>query len=150
DFKRAAEAALNARDFARALPLALEGKSPDLAEKALPSLVADATQADRVAFHLERRGDYDWAGRVLEGIGKRVEAARAYERAGDAIKAATLHEQAGDVIGAARVLEAQVRREPGRGALLVALGSLLARYGKTDAAVRALQKVKSEAPERRA
>ncbi len=150
DFKRAATAALAAKDFGRALPLALEGKAVDLAEQALPSLIADTAQADRVAFHLERRGDYDWAGRVLEGIGKRAEAARAYERAGEAIKSATLHEQAGDVVGAARVLEAQIRREPGKASLLVALGSLLARYGKTDAAVRALQKVKSDAPERRA
>jgi hypothetical protein len=34
--------------------------------------------------------------------------------------------------------------------LLVALGSLLLRYGKTDAAVRALQKVKPGSEERRA
>jgi eukaryotic-like serine/threonine-protein kinase len=43
-----------------------------------------------------------------------------------------------------------VRRDPGKGTLLVALGSLLHRYGKTDAAVRSLQKVKADDPERRA
>lgn len=149
DFRRAAEHALRAKDWARALPLALDGKADDIAEAALPELVADKAQAERVAFHLERRGDYVMAARLLEGIGKKAEAARAWERAGRAIEASRLLEADRDVIGAARVLEAQLRREPGNAALLVALGSLLHRYGKTDAAVRALQKVPAAAPERR-
>jgi serine/threonine-protein kinase len=150
DFKRAAAHALEAQDWARALPLALDGKSPDLAEAVLPKLVSDAAAAERVAFQLERRGDHGWAGRLFEGAGKPKDAARAYERAGDAVKAGALLEAAGDVVGASRVLEAQVRREPDDGRLLVALGGLLHRYGKTDAAVRALQKVRADAPERRA
>ncbi|MDF2692381.1 MAG: Serine/threonine protein kinase PrkC, regulator of stationary phase [Labilithrix sp.] len=150
DFKRAAEQAVAAHDWARALPLALEGKAEAIAELVFPKLVADGGLAERVAFHLERRGDHGWAARLLESIGKRTEAARAYERGGDAIKASELLEAAGDVIGASKVLEAQVRREPQRGALLVALGSLLHRYGKTDAAVRMLQRVAAGAPERRA
>ncbi len=149
-FERAAGEALRAQDWARALPLALEGKSPALAEQALAPLAKDGAQAERVAFHLERRGDFDWSGRLLEAIGKRAAAARAYERAGDALSAARLLEAERDVVGAARVLEAQVRREPGKGPLLVALGGLLLRYGKTDAAVRALQKVRPDDPERRA
>ncbi len=150
DFRRAAELAIKAHDWARALPLALEGKSEELAEVAFPKLVVDHSLAERTAFHLDRRGDHGWAGRLLEGVGKKAEAARQYERAGDAIKAAALLEAAGDVIGASKALEAQVRREPQRAELLVALGSLLHRYGKTDAAVRALQKVPEAAPERRA
>ena len=112
--------------------------------------MADAAQAERVAFHLERRGDHRWTGRLLEGVGKKVAAARAYERAGEAVKAAMLLEGSGDVIGAAKVLEARARREPENGAIFVALGGLLHRYGKTDAAVRALQKVRAGSPERRA
>lgn len=150
DFKSAAEHAIASRDWARALPLALEGKAEALARTALPNLVADAAQAERVAFHLERRGDFGWAAQLLEGIGKKGEAARQYERAGEAIKAAQLLESASDVIGACRVLEAQARRQPERGDLLVALGDLLFRYGKTDAAVRALQRVRAEDSERRA
>jgi len=149
DFGRAAEQALAAADWARAMPLALEGKRADLAERACAGLVADTAGAERVAYHLERRGDHGWAARLYEGIGKRPEAARAFERAGEAVRAARLLEAAGDVVGAARVLEAQARREPDRAALLVALGDLLLRYGKTDAAVRALQKVTADAPERR-
>jgi serine/threonine-protein kinase len=149
DFKRAAEHALTAGDWARALPLALEGRALEVAESAFPKLALDKAQAERIAFQLERRGDHAWAGRLLEAVDKKLEAARAFERAGDAVRAATLLEASGDVVGAGRVLEARVRRDPRDGALLVALGSLLHRYGKTDAAVRALQKVPPDAPERR-
>jgi len=149
EFKRAGAEALRAGDWARALPLSLEGKDEEAAALALAEVVRDAAQAERVAFHLERRGDFAWAGRVLEGIGKRVPAARAYERAGEAIRAAELLEAEGDVVGAARVLEAQARKDPGRASLHVALGAILLRYGKTDAAMRALQKVRSDVPERR-
>lgn len=150
EFRRAAEEALRGGDFARALPLALEGKDDEGAERALPELVRDHVQAERVSFHLERRGDHLWSARVLEAIGKRAPAARAYERAGEAIKAAALLEAEGDVVGAARVLEAQVRKEPERAALHVALGAILLRYDKVDAAVRSLQKVREGSPERRA
>jgi eukaryotic-like serine/threonine-protein kinase len=149
-FERAAREAIHAKDWGRALPLALEGKSDAVAEEAFPHLVKDEHGAERVAYRLEQRGDFGWSGRVLEAIGKRHAAAKAYERAGDAIRASALLEAEGDVVGASRVLEAQVRREPGRSPLLVALGALLLRYGKTDAAVRSLQKVKGGDPERRA
>jgi serine/threonine-protein kinase len=150
EFRRAAEAAVQAADWARALPLALEGKDESSAALALPRLLEDPTQAERVAFHLERRGDHGWAGRLLEGCGRRAAAARAYERAGEAIRAAELLEADGDVVGAARVLESHARKDPSRTAVLVALGALLLRYDKTDAAVRALQKIPDESPDRRA
>ena len=101
-------------------------------------------QAERVAFHLERRGDHGWAAshprRRLGEEGRRCARVRTRRRSDQGRGAA--RGRAGDVIGACRVLEAQVRREPGNGSLLVALGGLLHRYGKTDAAVRALQKVR--------
>lgn len=150
DFRRAAEAALEADDLGRALPLALQAKADELAERACARLVGDAGEAERVAFHLERRGDYAWAGRLLEGAGQGVSAARAYERAGRAVDAARLLEAAGDVVGASRALEAQARRDPERSDVLVALGGLLLRHGKADAAVRALQRVRPGSPERRA
>lgn len=150
DFRRASAEAYRAGDFARALPLALEGKDDEGAERALPELLRDSTAAERVSFHLERRGDHVWSGRILEAIGKRGPAARAYERAGEAIRAAVLLEAEGDVVGAARVLEAQARKDPKRSAVHVALGGILLRYGKVDAAVRALQKVHAGDPERRA
>jgi eukaryotic-like serine/threonine-protein kinase len=150
EFRRAAEEAMRAGDFARALPLWLEGKDDEGAARALPELARDPAQSERVSFHLERRGDFLWSGRLLEAIGKTTQAARAYERAGEAVKAAALLEAGGDVIGASRALEAQLRKDPARGALHVALGGLLLRYGKVDAAVRSLQKVREGDPERRA
>ena len=150
EFCRASDEAYLAGDFARALPLALEGKDDEAAEKALPELLKDHVAAERVSFHLERRGDHLWSGRILEAIGKRTPAARAYERGGDALKAAILLEAEGEVIGAAKVLEAQIRKEPKRTTLHVALGGILLRYGKVDAAVRTLQKVGEESPDRRA
>ena len=150
EFRRASTEAVRAGDFARALPLALEGKDDEAAERALPPLIMDPVQAERVSYHLERRGDHLWSARLLEGIGKRVPAARAYERGGEAIKAACLLEVEGDVVGAARVLEAQIRKDPARDELHVALGALLLRYGKVDAAVRALQKVREGSSQRRA
>jgi tetratricopeptide (TPR) repeat protein len=150
EFGRASDEAFRGGDFARALPLALEGKDDEAAERALPELLRDPIIAERVSYHLERRGDHVWSGRILEAVGKRVAAARAYERAGEAIRAAVLLEAEGDVIGAARVLEAQARKDPTRGAIHVALGAILLRYGKVDAAVRALQKVHAGSPERRA
>ncbi len=150
DFGRAALEALKARDFARALPLSLEAKDEETAAQAARELASDPPRAERTAYRLEQRGDHAWAARLLERIGKNTDAARAFERAGLALDAARLLEQAGEVVAAARALEAQLRREPGRAALNVALGGLLFRYGKTDAAVRALQKVPESAPERRA
>ncbi len=150
DFGRAARAAMDAGDAPRALPLALEGKDEALAAEALPRVLADAAQAERLAFHLERRGDHLWAARLLEGIGQKLPAARAFERAGDGLRASQILESSGDVVAAARVLEAQARREPLRGEVLVALGALLLRYGKTDAAVRTLQRVPASTVERRA
>jgi serine/threonine-protein kinase len=149
-FERAAREAIRAKDWPRAVPLALEGKAEAVAEEALPNLVKDANGAERVAYRLEQRGDFAWSGRIHEAIGKRLAAAKAYERAGDGRRASKLLEAEGDVVGAARVLEAQVRREPANAPLLVALGDLLLRYGKTDAAVRSLQKVRPGDPERRA
>lgn len=150
DFGRAASTALDAADFARALPLALEGRRTEVAERALPELAKSPTDAERVAFHLERRGDHLWAARLFEALDKKAAAARAYERGGDARKAAELLEADGDVVAAARVLEGATRRDPNEHALHVSLGGLLLRYGKTDAAIRSLQRVPEGATERRA
>jgi len=110
---------------------------------------AGAPAAARVAELLDRRGDHAWAARVFEAAGGRdVDAARAWERAGEATRAAALLERANDAIGAARVLEAAIRRAPAKWANHVALGRLLIRFGKIDAAVRTLQVVDAEAPER--
>ena len=149
DWKRAAEEALRAGDAARALPLAVMANDDAIAEAALPIVAANVGATENVARLLERRGDASWTARLYEAARRNVDAARAWDRAGDAPKAAALLEAAGDVIGAARVLEAAMRREPLRFLPYVALGALLLRYGKADAAARALQKVPAGSAERR-
>jgi serine/threonine-protein kinase len=149
DWSRAAIEAERSGDQARALTLAVTGRDEAIAERVLSAVVATQGAAERVAYQLETRGAHAWSARLLEAIGKLAEAARGWERAGEAVRAAALLERARDVVGAARVLEAALRREPTRWPLHVALGALLLRYGKLEAAVRTLQKVAPEAPERR-
>src|SRR5262249_33679880 len=108
-----------------------------------------ADAAAKLAYLLERRGHDAWAARLFERGGERALAAQAWERAAEPLRAAELHEAMRDPAQAARVLEAGLRRERESGALEVALGALLLRYGKTEGAVRALQKVSPDAPERR-
>ncbi len=148
EWRRAAEEAVRAGDDARALPLAIVAEEDALAETALERLVRDSAMAARVAGTLERRGEHRWAARVLERTGQRAAAAKAWEKAGEAVRSAEILEELKDAVGAARVLEAAVRRTPTRWENHLALGRLLLRYGKTEAAVRALQPIPEIAPER--
>jgi serine/threonine-protein kinase len=149
EWRRAGQWALSAGDAARALPLAVMAGDASTAERALAAVARDASAIGRVAGKLERRGDHAWCARLYESAGKPLDAARAWERAGEAVRAAALLEEANDVVAAARILEAAIRREPQIWTRHVALGGLLLRYGKTEAAARALQKVPADAPERR-
>ena len=149
DWAHAAVCAERAGDFPRALRLYVEAKDDVRAHAVLPKVAQSPTDADRVAYALERRGASAWAAQVLEAAGRLPEAARAWERAQEAVRAARLLERAKDVVGASRVLEAQLRREPTRWEIHLALGDLLMRYGKTESAVRNLQKIPAGAAERR-
>ncbi len=147
---RAAREALRAGDAPRALVLAVEGRDDETAGRAVPAVVAGPHAGERAALELERRGHFAWAARVHERAGRLRQAAGAWERAGEAVRAATLLERARDAVNAARTLEAALRREPERWELHVALGRLLLRYGKVEAAARTLQKVPEGASEYRA
>ncbi len=144
----AAEQAGIAGDDARGLVLAGLGGDDARAEGLLARVAASASATEGAHAILERRGEAAWDARLLEAAGRAPEAARAWERAGEPLRAAALLERAADVIGAARVLEAAARRDARADALL-ALGDLLLRFGKTEAAVRSLQRVAPTAPERR-
>lgn len=151
-FARAAEEALRAFDPERALALAADAEDDTIASEAVRRVLAKgmAGPAARTAVQLEQRGHSVWAARLYEGIGQLSLAARAFERAGEPIRAATLLEAANDPAHASKVLEAAARRAPDRSDIHVALGSLLLRYGKVEAAVRTLQKVTAESEEHRA
>jgi serine/threonine-protein kinase len=150
DWASASTEALVAGDAARALELAAEAGDEVAAERATAAVVARAgTTAAGVAARLAQRGHHRRAALVLEAIERPLEAAALWERAGDAIRAAALLEAGGDPASAARVLEAAQRRTSDAWAVSTALGALLARFGKYEAAVRALQRVPAGAPERR-
>jgi eukaryotic-like serine/threonine-protein kinase len=151
-FAKAAREALRAMDPERALPLAAVAGDEPLAREAEQRVLADCDRpaAARVARLLERHGHHLSAARVYEGLGETSAAARAFVHAGEPVHAATLLEAGGEPAFASGVLESAARLEPDRHELHVALGELLLRYGKTEAAVRALQKVPEQSPERRA
>jgi tetratricopeptide (TPR) repeat protein len=138
DWANAATQAMAHGDAARALELAAEAGDEPLAQQALEQVPRDAAEA--TAARLARRGHERYAAALLEASGLLVEAARCWERAGQAVRASELHERSGDPSGAARVLEGALRRDPGAWGAATALGGLLSRFGKHEAAVRVLQR----------
>ncbi len=150
DFARAADHALKDGNVARALMLAVHANAREIAESALERLTSQPVEAERLARELEVRGDSAWAARLYETLGASKDAARAYEHAGNAVAAARHHESLGNIALASRVLEQTVRSHPNSTETLLALGELLLRHGKTEAAARYLQRVPKDSPERRA
>ncbi len=150
EWARAAVEALSAGDAPRALELASQADDEALCERALPLVAASPAGIDAVVARLEQRGRRRLAARLLEASGRKLDAAIAWTRAGDALRAATLLEETGDPAGAARVLEGALKRDRQAWPVAVALGALLLRFGKNEAAVRVLQHVPEETPERRA
>ncbi len=149
DWASAAREALRCGERRRAMELAAESGDAALCESAVATLEGDPKEALAVAARLSGRGRDRWGARLLEIGGDPVAAAQAWERAGEPRRAAVLLERAGDPGTAARVLEAAIRREPTAWSTVVALGALLARFGKYEAAVRTLQRVPEGAMQRR-
>lgn len=149
DWTRAAQESLRAGDPARALELAVQGGDTGAAERAIDALSATPPLAEATADRLGRRSHHGWAARTLEAVGSLAAAAAAWERAGDAVRASELLDRLGNPVNAARVLESALRRSPRDGRAAVALGSLLLRFHKDEAAARALQRVTAGSPERR-
>lgn len=150
DFAGAATEALAGGDPRRALRLATLAGNVPLTERAISALVEDREEAARAAAELEARGFPAWAGAVHERLGDLLAAARAFGSAGDARRAADCFERAGEPREAARELEAALRARPEDAACRLALGELLARHGRTEAAVLALQPIGVDAAERAA
>jgi serine/threonine protein kinase/thioredoxin-like negative regulator of GroEL len=146
DWASAAAQAMAHGDAPRALELAAEAGSESLAERAAAGVPREA--AEGTASRLMGRGHPRYAAILLEANDHPVEAAGAWERAGHPVRAAELLERSGDPAGAARVLESALRRDPTAWKAATALGALLARFGKHEAAVRVLQRVPGQAPER--
>ncbi len=149
DWTRAARQAARAGERRRAVELAVASGDDSLCEEMVAGLKNAPSEALAAAARISGRGHERWSARLLEMGGDSAAAAAAWDRAGDPVRAASLLEQAGNPAGAAKILEASLRREPSRGSTALALGSLLARFGKHEAAVRALQRVPADTSERR-
>lgn len=149
-FATAAEEALLADDPRRALVLATLGGASEVADHALARLAAPGLHeaATSAASELLARGFHGQAARLLAQLGRALEAAHAYAAAGDAMSAAACYERAGRPGDAARALEAALRAWPSDAALSLALGELLLRHGRVEAATTALQPIDTAAPER--
>ncbi len=150
DFVGAARHALAAGDARRAAHLAALGGDEALCQHAIDTLVAAGPreQALATAVDLAARGFHRHAGSLYERAGALLDAALAFIAGGDAVRAASCYERAGRPADGARALEAAIRRTPEREEQRLALGRLLARHGKIEAAVRALQQIALTAPER--
>ena len=152
DFAGAAREALLAGDARRAARLAALGGDEATAREAtariaerLPREVALAAASD-----LASRGFGKYAGALYAELGEHAEAASAFVLAGEVLRAAESFERAGQPAEAARALESALRQRPDQAAPRLALGALLARHGRTEGAIKALQQIDVAAPERAA
>jgi serine/threonine-protein kinase len=150
DFNGAAREALLAGDPRRAAHLAALGGDTALAELAIEAVatVLPGDEGLRAARDLLARGFGRQAGALFAKLGAHAEAGEALAATGDASAAARELELAGRPADAARALEAALRVRPNDAAARLALGRLLARHGRTEAAVKALQALDPAAPER--
>jgi serine/threonine-protein kinase len=149
DWGSAAREAASAGERRRAVELAVEAGDDALCEGMIALLEGEPVEASAAAARLSGRGHDRWTARLLEIAGDPAGAATAWDRAGEPQRAAALLERAGSPGAAAKILEGAVRRDPGAWPTVVALGALLARFGKHEAAVRVLQRVPPDAHERR-
>lgn len=150
DFRGAAREALLGGDPRRSAHLAALGGDDDLAEIAIARVALDLSPEDalRAASDLSARGFGRQAGSLFARLGAHLLAGEAFASSGDACRSARSFELAGRPADGARALEAALRMRPSDAEARLELGRLLARHGRTEAAVKALQLLDPEAPER--
>jgi eukaryotic-like serine/threonine-protein kinase len=142
DFAGAAALALDLGDGRNAARLAALAGDDVLFERAKELLVAQSTDATRLAaFDLSSRGYEVLAARLYEIAGDEQEAALAFDRGDDHAAAARLYEKLGRPVDAAKSLERGITRDETRDDLREALGGLLARHGRLQPAVKVLQQI---------
>jgi len=147
-FDRAARAALAGNDAERALDLATRGGHAEPEAAAIAILVTRPERALGVAAKLSDLGRHASAARLRLAAGDASGAAEAFERAGALFEAARAHAASGDPRRAARCLDSLLETDPDNRAARLELGELLGRHGRHEAAVRVLQRVPQDAPER--
>lgn len=150
DFVGAAREALAAGDARRGALLGALSGDEAMAQAAMDRVAREEPReaALRLGRDLRARGYARQAAWLLEQLGEHAEAAEAHLAAHDARQAAACFDRAGRPADGARALEGALRRRPDDHAARLSLGQLLARHGRTEAAVRTLQLLPPEAEER--
>lgn len=106
----------------------------------LTRLEGQPEQAVRAAMHAEDKGLVLDAARLREAAGETEAAAQLYERGGEYRDAARCRLVLGQPRKAGMLYEKRLREDPDDAESGLALGRILAQYGRWDHAVRALQK----------
>ncbi len=119
---------------------ALAGKDRAACGRILAKLEARPEQALRAADYAQDRGLLLDAARLRETAGETARAAELYERAGEFRDAARCRLVLGEARKAGVLYEKRLRQDEDDGESALALGRILAQFGRWDHAVRALQK----------
>jgi serine/threonine-protein kinase len=145
----AARCATQAGRLDEAYRHALAGEDRTALERLRVALLAEPAQARVAAGHAASRGRPLDAAQLREGAGELEEAASLYEQAGALREAARLRASLGALREAGRLYERVLADAPDDGEAALALGTILARFGRHEPAARVLQRAAS-VPEVRA
>lgn len=136
--------------YDRAYRHALDAKDRAACGRLLGLLEQHPEQAVRAAVHAEGQGLHLDAARLREAAGETEAAAELYERGGELRDAARCWLALGEPRKAGILLERRLKEHPEDGETGLALGRILAQFGRWDHAVRALQKAAESPNEERA
>lgn len=148
-YDRASLAALASGGAAEAVDLAVRAGDPELEHRAMRELAKTPQEAGLVAARLSDQGRHASAARLWLALGDAHSAGLAFERVGLWLDAAKAHLAASDPRRAARALEQAVELGSDGFEASLMLGRLYAEHARHDAAVRVLQRIPKQAPERR-
>ena len=129
---------------------ALAGEDRGALERLRAALLAEPSQARVAAGHATARGRPLDAAQLHEGAGDLDEAATLYEQAGALHEAARLRVSLGALREAGRLYERVLAESPDDGDAALALGTILARFGRHEPAARALQRAAKSSSARQA
>ncbi|NUO51209.1 MAG: protein kinase [Polyangiaceae bacterium] len=147
DFAGAARAALEGADYRYAARLAALAADDDAFREAELALTPTPDALGLAASDLASRGLNAHAARLFSAGGEHLRAGESYAAAGDPSRAAMSFERAGKPELGARALERALRDDAGNDQVRLALAELLARHGRLEPSVRALQAIKPGTPE---
>jgi len=123
---------------------ALAAKDRDACGRILANLEARPEQAVRAAGYAEDKGLLLDAARLREAAGETAAAADLYERASEYRDAARCRQVLGELRKAGMLLEKRLKEDPEDARTALALGRILAQFGRWDHAVRALQRASED------